>query len=111
MPIFLKKGIFKLLITSLFIVILFFHLLALSSIPRGFYCDEFSIGYNAFLIAKTGHDEHGNFFPIFFKSFGEFKNPLFIYLLWDKGSLNKYDRAFIELNTGEGSIVKVRCYK
>jgi len=47
--------------------------------PAGFFCDEASIGYNAYSILKTGKDEWGEKFPIFFKAFGEYKNPLDIY--------------------------------
>lgn len=47
--------------------------------PPGFYTDEASIGYNAYKILTTGRDEHGKRFPVFFKAFGEYKNPLAIY--------------------------------
>ncbi|OGK35226.1 hypothetical protein A3F60_03700 [Candidatus Roizmanbacteria bacterium RIFCSPHIGHO2_12_FULL_39_8] len=47
--------------------------------PAGFFCDEASIGYNAYSIFKTGKDEWGVTFPLFFKAFGEYKNPVFIY--------------------------------
>lgn len=47
--------------------------------PAGFFCDEASIGYNAYSILKTGRDEWGAKFPLFFKAFGEYKNPLDIY--------------------------------
>lgn len=66
-------------IILLFIVVSFFHLWQISDIPKGFYVDELSIGYNALLIARTGYDEHNQFLPIFFEAFGEFKNPLYIY--------------------------------
>jgi 4-amino-4-deoxy-L-arabinose transferase-like glycosyltransferase len=59
----------------------FFHFLNLDSLPMGFYVDESSIGYNAYLIANTGADEHGVRWPVFFEAFGEYKNPLYIYLL------------------------------
>lgn len=49
--------------------------------PPGFYLDESSIAYNAHLIATTGRDEHGESFPLFFRAFGEYKNPVYIYLL------------------------------
>lgn len=51
----------------------------LSSTPPGFFVDESSIAYNALTIARTGHDQHGVPFPVFFKAFGEYKNPLYIY--------------------------------
>jgi hypothetical protein len=72
----LRRRIF---ITIAFIVICFFHVWRISEIPRGFYCDELSIGYNALLVAHTGHDEHGQFLPVYFKAFGDYKNPLFVY--------------------------------
>ena len=57
------------------------HFLRLDVLPMGFYVDEASIGYNAHLIAETGADEHGIRWPLFFEAFGEYKNPLYIYLL------------------------------
>lgn len=52
----------------------------LSDNPPGFFCDEASIGYNAYSVLTTGKDEHGVWFPLFFKAFGEYKSPLQIYL-------------------------------
>jgi hypothetical protein len=49
--------------------------------PPGFYIDESSISYNAHLIARTGHDEYGKPWPLYFRAFGEYKNPTYIYLL------------------------------
>lgn len=55
------------------------HVWQLGSLPRGLYLDESSTGYNAWLIAHTGRDEHGEFFPTFFKAFGEYKSPVLTY--------------------------------
>ena len=49
--------------------------------PPGFYIDESSIAYNAFTISHTACDEHGKLLPLFFRGFGEYKNPTYIYLL------------------------------
>lgn len=49
--------------------------------PPGFYIDESSISYNALLIARTGHDEYGKPWPLYFRAFGDYKNPTYIYLL------------------------------
>lgn len=57
------------------------HFSYLASLPMGFYVDESSIGYNAYLIEQTGADEHGSRWPLFFEAFGEYKNPLYIYVL------------------------------
>lgn len=59
----------------------FLHFYLIDQLPKGFYVDESSIGYNAHLIATTGTDEHGVHWPLFFEAFGEYKNPLYIYLL------------------------------
>ena len=54
---------------------------ALRTNPPGFFLDESSIAYNAHTIAQTGRDEHGEEWPLFFRAFGEFKNPVYIYVL------------------------------
>lgn len=43
------------------------------------YGDEIAIGYNAFSIVKTGRDEFGKFMPLQFASWGDQKNPVYIY--------------------------------
>lgn len=48
-------------------------------IPPSLNWDETSIGYNAYSILKTGRDEWGEFMPVHFKSFGEYKLPAQIY--------------------------------
>lgn len=48
-------------------------------IPPSVYWDEASIGYNAYSILKTGKDEWGEFLPLHFRAFGEFKLPVYIY--------------------------------
>ncbi len=49
--------------------------------PPGFYIDESSIAYNAYTISRTGRDEYGAPWPLYFRAFGEYKNPVYIYLL------------------------------
>lgn len=49
--------------------------------PPGFYIDESSVAYNAHLIARTGHDEYGQAWPLYFRAFTDYKNPTHIYLL------------------------------
>ena len=36
--------------------------------------DEAALGYNAYSILKTGRDEYGQYFPLIFKSFGDYGN-------------------------------------
>ncbi|HKR00655.1 MAG TPA: glycosyltransferase family 39 protein [Pyrinomonadaceae bacterium] len=49
--------------------------------PPGFHLDESSVSYNAYSISQTGRDEHGNPWPLFFRAFGDYKNPVYVYLL------------------------------
>jgi len=42
--------------------------------------DEAALGYNAYSILRTGKDEYGKFFPVIFKSFGDYKPGLYVYL-------------------------------
>jgi 4-amino-4-deoxy-L-arabinose transferase-like glycosyltransferase len=53
----------------------------ITSNPPGFYIDESSIAYNASTIARTGSDENGVRWPLYFQAFGDFKNPVYVYLL------------------------------
>lgn len=55
------------------------RLVFLSTVPPGFNQDEASIGYNAYSILKTGKDEYGRPYPIYFKAFGDQKLPVYIY--------------------------------
>lgn len=52
----------------------------LSEIPHGFFCDEAAIGYNAYKLLISGKDEYGIKWPFFFRSFGDYRNPVPIYL-------------------------------
>lgn len=52
-----------------------------NNFPSGFNADEAAIGYNAYSLLETGRDEHGNFWPIHFKSFGDWKPGLFFYFV------------------------------
>lgn len=42
--------------------------------------DEAALGYNAYSILKTGKDEYGTVLPLIFKSFGDYKPGLYVYL-------------------------------
>ncbi len=52
----------------------------LSNVPPHLTADEAALGYNAYSILKTGRDEHGVLLPIIFKSFGDYKPGLYVYL-------------------------------
>ncbi len=73
-----KKFINGLLILLLILTALL-RLYNLTKVPPALYQDETSIGYNAYLIAETGKDEYNKAFPLYFRSFGDYKLPMYIY--------------------------------
>lgn len=70
----------KVLITLILILALGLRVYKLESIPPSLSWDEASVGYNAWTIANYGRDEYGQFLPLYFRSFGEGKNPVDIYI-------------------------------
>lgn len=61
-------------------VALFLRVYKISSNPPGLTPDEASLGYNAYSVLRTGRDEYGTLLPIIFKSFGDYKPGLYVYL-------------------------------
>src|SRR5215207_3842207 len=49
--------------------------------PPGFFIDESSVAYNAHTVSESGRDEHGEAWPLYFRAFGDYKNPTYVYLL------------------------------
>jgi 4-amino-4-deoxy-L-arabinose transferase-like glycosyltransferase len=47
--------------------------------PPGLWVDETSVGYNARAIARTGADEYGTRWPLFFRAFEDYKSPILLY--------------------------------
>lgn len=68
------------LIFIILFIALFLRLYKINSNPPGLTPDEASLGYNAYSILKTGRDEYGTLLPIIFKSFGDYKPGLYVYL-------------------------------
>ena len=56
------------------------RLYRLGETPPSLTWDETALGYNAYSVLKTARDEYGKFLPLFFKSFGDFKPGLYVYL-------------------------------
>lgn len=71
----------KIYVALFLIVILSFFLrfYRVTEDPPALNWDEVSIGYNAYSVLKTGKDEWGNFLPVHFKSYGEYKLPAQVY--------------------------------
>lgn len=52
----------------------------LGQVQKGVTPDEVQQGYSAYSILKTGHDEWGDLLPVFPRSFGDYRPPLYVYL-------------------------------
>src|SRR5258705_1084945 len=74
-----KSSFVLLLLPASLVVVLYFY--DVPKNPAGFFVDEASIAYNADTIAQTGRDEFGYKFPLYFRAFGEYKSPVYIYIL------------------------------
>jgi hypothetical protein len=57
------------------------RLIALDKFPAGLNADEAAIGYNAWSLIQTGKDEHSNSWPLVFRSFDDYKPPVYFYLV------------------------------
>ena len=68
---------------KLFLILLlasFLRLFLLARVPPSLNWDEISMGYTAHSLGTTGMDEWGDKLPIFFRSYGEWKSAVYIYL-------------------------------
>lgn len=78
----MKKSVLILaLIIALTILSAFLRFYKITQNPPSLNIDEVSFGYNAYSILKTARDEYGTFLPFTFKSVGDYKNPVPIYIL------------------------------
>lgn len=75
----------KVIIPTLFLISIVLAIITrfylLGEAPHGLYLDEAGQGYSAYSLLKTGKDEFGKPFPIVFRSFLDFKTPVYIYLI------------------------------
>ena len=71
----------KILLIIIILLSAFLRLWNLSVFPSGLNADEAAIGYNVYSLIETGKDEHGQPWPVHFKSFADYKPGLYFYLV------------------------------
>lgn len=71
----------KLILLAIFCIALFVRFNALGENPAGFFRDEASTGYDAYSIMQTGRDQYGKFLPLFCRSFGDYNESLYRFLV------------------------------
>src|SRR3989344_3726857 len=59
----------------------FLRFFSLSLSPPSLNWDEAALGYNAYSLTQTGKDEYGKYFPIFTRSFDEYKAAIPAYMM------------------------------
>jgi len=87
-----QPGPIELLLLAVSLLVCVVYFAEVPRNPPGFFIDEASIAYNAYTISREGRDEHGQTFPLYFRAFGEYKSPVYIYALaalyWFTGPSN-----------------------
>src|SRR3989338_673758 len=74
----LKNNLSLIFIIILATILRFYQI---GQIPPSLDWDETAHGYNAYSILKTGRDEYGYKFPFSFRSFDDYKPPIYTYLV------------------------------
>lgn len=69
----------RFLLIVIFLLGFFVRVYHIEQVPPGLNRDEASIGYTAYSLLMSGKDEYGKSWPVSFKSFGDWKLPLYIY--------------------------------
>lgn len=63
----------------LFSIGLILRMIFWNQFPPGFTADEATMGYDAYSLLKTGKDQFGNPWPFSFRSFGDYRPPLYVW--------------------------------
>lgn len=69
----------KIILIIIFLLAFFIRSFRIGETPPLLW-DEAALGYNAYSILHTARDEHGQFLPLIFKSFGDYKPGVYVYL-------------------------------
>jgi 4-amino-4-deoxy-L-arabinose transferase-like glycosyltransferase len=76
----LSPLLFAVLSLSIIGIAAFLRLVNLDRLPSSLYWEEVALGYDAYSIAQTGRDHHGQSFPVVaFTSFGDYKPSGYFY--------------------------------
>lgn len=72
---------YKVILILIIFIASFLRLWQLGNVPPSPDWDEAALGYNAYSIMLTGHDEYGKFLPLVLRSFDDYKPGLYAYLI------------------------------
>jgi len=77
----MSKKIVFILLFGIVILACILRFWQLGKVPISPDWDEVALGYNAYSILQTGHDEYGKFLPVVLRSFDDYKPALYTYLI------------------------------
>lgn len=69
------------LFIAIVIVAIFFRFYQLGSVPPSPSLDEATIGWNAYSLLLTGHDEYGYHLPILLRAYDDYRPALYVYFV------------------------------
>jgi 4-amino-4-deoxy-L-arabinose transferase-like glycosyltransferase len=73
----------KLILLIIILAISFFlRIFLLGDVPAGVMADEANIAYDAYLLTEAGRDQWGKNWPLLFKGFGDYRLPIYQYILF-----------------------------
>lgn len=78
---YIKMRAFRIAFALVIFVALLLRLWGLTGNPPSLNWDEVSLGYNAYSILENGKDEWGKTLPIIFQAYGDYKLPVYVYIL------------------------------
>lgn len=94
----------------IFLVGTFLRFVLLGEFPVHLSIDEVAIAYDSYSIGLTGKDQWGQSFPLAFRSIGDYKAPLLIYLMspiMAIFALTEFNTRFVIAAVGSASIIAV----
>lgn len=77
----LKKYKLAIPFSLILAVAIFFRFYNLQNVPPSASLDEATIGWNAYSLLQTGHDEYGYHFPILLRAYDDYRPALYVYLV------------------------------
>ncbi len=69
----------RVLLAAILVLAAVLRIYNLRDLPAGLFCDEAALGYNSWAVLHYGISENGQHWPLFFWSFGGYKDPVYIY--------------------------------
>lgn len=104
---FIRKNIYSIIFACIIVLSIVLRFYQLGSNPPSLDWDEVSSGYNAYSILKTGSDEYGNKTPLSFRSFDDYKPPVYIYLTTISVALFGLNEFAVRLPAGVIGVIAV----